>query len=215
MEEFIKEFINKNTSAIFGLLGVLGGGIFTFLTSWLIKKREYNLHLWDKLLERRIKAHENVLAIAIEMRVMIPIGPPDEEGEAPRYPRILLSKNKYEEWLIHFAELNMEASTWLSTAAKREVNFVQDYLLTLHHNLSFVPNEKYPQIGNVIKQDFIDLSSTLEKKAFEYFEKEVQQLKVGNLKEWHKYKRPETDDRLRKTKLMSQRDQIEKIIKAR
>ncbi|MDD2308237.1 MAG: hypothetical protein PHH91_01500 [Desulfuromonadaceae bacterium] len=68
------EFINKNASAIFGLLGAIGGGSITFLTTWLIKQREYDQRLWDKLLERRIKAHENVIAIALEMRVMVSLG---------------------------------------------------------------------------------------------------------------------------------------------
>ena len=136
MEEFIKEFITKNTSAIFGLLGVLGGSLFFFLTSWLIKKREYSLRLWDKLLERRIKAHENVLTVAIEMRVMVPMGPPDENGDAPRHPRVFASKDEFEAWFRHFTELTMEGTTWLTTATKRELNFVQDYLASLHHNLS-------------------------------------------------------------------------------
>jgi len=48
----LEEFISKNASAIFGLLGALGGGSITFFTTWLIKKREYDLRLWDKLLER-------------------------------------------------------------------------------------------------------------------------------------------------------------------
>jgi hypothetical protein len=212
LAEFIKEFISNNTSAIFALLGALGGSLFSFLTSWLIKKREYNLRLWDKLLERRIKAHENVLTIAVEMRVMVAMGAPDKNGEAPRSPQVLLSKDEFEGWFRHFTQLSMEGTTWLTTAAKRELNFVQDYLVSLHHNLTGVQSDKYPRVGEVIRQDFIDLSSALEKKAFEFFEREVRQLRLANLKEWHKYKRPETEMRLKKTILLSQWEKIGRII---
>lgn len=212
MEEFVKEFISKNTSAIFGLLGALGGGLVSFLATWMLKKREYNLRLWDKLLERRIKAHESVIAAALQMRLMVTLGVKEEDGELARSPHVLRSKEDFEEWFISFTTLTMEGSTWLTTEAKRELNFVQDYLVTLHQNLRDVPSEQYLPIGQVIRQDFIDLSSSLEKKSFAFFGKEVRNLKLSNLKEWHKYKRSETEARLKKTILLSQWQKIAGIV---
>ena len=214
MEEFIKEFINNNTSAIFGLLGALGGGLVSFLASWLLKKREYNLRLWDKLLERRIKAHENVIAAALEMRVMVALGATEEDGEVARAPQVLLSKEVFEEWFIQFTQLTVGGSTWLTTEAKRELNFVQDYFVTLHQNLTDVPSEKYLPIGQVIRQDFLALSSDLETKSFEFFGKEVRRLKLSNLKKWHKYKRAETEKRLKRTELLSRWEKIKRIATA-
>ena len=212
MEEFIKEFIKSNASAVFGLLGALGGGLVSFLASWLLKKREYSLRLWDKLLERRIKAHENVIAAALEMRVMVALGATEENGEVARAPQLLRSKEDFEQWFIRFTQLTIEGSTWLTTEAKRELYFAQDYLVTLYQNLTDVPSEKYLQIGQVIRQDFIDLSSELEKKSFAFFEKDVRRLKLSNLKEWHKYKRPETEKRLKKTALLSQWEKIQRLV---
>ena len=212
MEEFIKEFIKSNASAVFGLLGALGGGLVSFLASWLLKKREYSLRLWDKLLEKRIKAHENVIAAALEMRVMVALGATEENGEVARAPQLLRSKEDFEQWFIRFTQLTIEGSTWLTTEAKRELNFVQDYLVTLYQNLTDVPSEKYLQIGQVIRQDFIDLSSELEKKSFAFFEKDVRRLKLSNLKKWHKYKRPETENRLKKTALLSQWEKIQRVV---
>jgi hypothetical protein len=197
------EFINKNASAIFGLIGALGGGAITFLTTWFIKKREYDLRLWDKLLERRIKAHENVIDVALEMRVMVALGGIDNNGEVARAPQVLLSKDEFERWFIRFTQLSMEGTTWLTTAAKRELNFVQDYLITLHQNLSNVPSEGYLSIGQLIRQDFIDLSSELEKNAFSFFECEMRELKLNSLNEWHKYERQVTEKRLKETVLLS------------
>jgi len=212
LEEFIKEFIKSNASAVFGLLGALGGGLVSFLASWLLKKREYSLRLWDKLLERRIKAHENVIAAALEMRVMVALGATEENGEVARAPQLLRSKEDFEQWFIRFTQLTIEGSTWLTTEAKRELYFAQDYLVTLYQNLTDVPSEKYLQIGQVIRQDFIDLSSELEKKSFAFFEKDVRRLKLSNLKEWHKYKRPETEKRLKKTALLSQWEKIQRLV---
>jgi hypothetical protein len=214
LEEFFKTFINENASAIFGLLGAFGGGLISFLASWLIKKREYNLRLWDKLLERRIKAHENVITVALEMRVMVPLGATESTGEVARAPLVMRSKEEFEEWFGRFAKLIMEGNTWLTTETKREVNFVQDYLVTLHQNLTGVPSEKYMQIGQVIRQDFIQLSSALEKKSFAFFGKEVQRLKLSSLDKWHKYKLSETENRLKKTELLSQWEKIKKIVVA-
>jgi hypothetical protein len=212
LEEFIKEFIKSNASAVFGLLGALGGGLVSFLASWLLKRREYSLRLWDKLLERRIKAHENVIAAALEMRVMVALGATEENGEVARAPQLLRSKEDFEQWFIRFVQLTIEGSTWLTTEAKRELNFVQDYLVTLYQNLTDVPSEKYLQIGQVIRQDFLDLSSELEKKSFAFFEKDVRQLKLSNLKKWHKYKRSETEKRLKKTALLSQWEKIQRVV---
>lgn len=212
MQEFIKEFLGNNASAIFGLLGALGGGTVSFLASWMLKRREYNLRLWDKLLERRIKAHENLITVALEMRIMVALGATEEDREVARAPQVLRSKEDFEEWFIRFTQLTMEGTTWLTTEAKRELNFVQDYLLTLHQNLKDVPSEKYLPIGQVIRQDFIDLSSSLEKKSFAFFAKEVRRLKLSNLKKWHKYKRSETETRLKKTVLLSQWERTGRII---
>ena len=193
-------------------MGALGGGLVSFLASWLLKKREYNLRLWDKLLERRIRAHENVIAVALEMRVMVALGATEQNGEVARAPQVLCSKEDFERWFKRFTQLTMERSTWLTTEIKRELNFVQDYLVTLYENLTGVPSEKYLLIGQVIRQDFIDLSSDLEKKSFAFFVKEVRQLKLNSLKEWHKYSRSETETRLKKTALLSQFEKIRRIV---
>ena len=210
----MEEFINRNASAIFGLLGVIGGGLVSFFASWLLKKREYNLHLWDKLLERRIKAHENVINVALEMRVMVALGGIEDTGEVARAPQVLSSKNEFDEWFRKFTQLTMGGTTWLTTEAKRELNFVQDYLVTLHQNLAGIPSEKYLRIGQVIRADFMHLSSGLEKKAFEFFENEVRRLKLSDLDKWHKHKRSETEKRLKETALLDQWEKIQSIASA-
>jgi len=199
----VEDFLTKNASAIFGLTGVFLGSFLSFIASWMMKNREYSLRIWEQLLERRIKAHESLIVVAIEMRIMVPLGGNNEAGEVARAPQVLLSRETFEEWFTRFTQLTQDGSTWLSTKAKRELNFVQDYLITLHTNLANVRTDKYLAIGEVIRQDFIDLSSSLEKAAYDYFENGIRRRKLDTLKDWHKYPRKQTETRLKNTALLS------------
>lgn len=207
----IQTFLQTNASAIFGLLGALGGGILSYIATSLQKRQDFNLQMWGKLFDRRIAAHEKVIALALEMRVMVGLGGVDALGEVCRAPQVLISKEEFERWFTRFTQLTLEGTTWLTTETKREVNFAQDYLVTLHLNLAEVPSGKYLEVGELVRQDFIDLSSSLERKAFEYFEKGIHKLRLDSLDKHHKYKRPETHRRLTSTSLFQKRDQIQTI----
>jgi hypothetical protein len=91
-----------------------------------------------KLIERRISAHEKVIALATEMPVMTARGGVSDTGEVRRSPQIMRSREIFEDWFTRFAQLCLEGTSWLSTETKREVNLVQDYLVTLHTYLEGV-----------------------------------------------------------------------------
>jgi hypothetical protein len=201
-------FLQTNASAIFGLLGALGGGVLSYIVTSLQKRREFDLQVWSRLFDRRIAAHEKVIALAVEMRVMVGLGGVDASGEVRRSPQVLLSKEEFEGWFTRFTHLSLEGTTWLSTSTKREVNLVQDYLITLHMHLAAIPSERYLEVGEIVRQDFVDLSSSLEKKAFEFFTSDIKKLRLNNLEDWHKYKRPETERRLQATSLVSKLKQV-------
>jgi len=152
-----------------------------------------------KLLDRRIAAHEKVIALATEMRVMVF----SESGEVRRAPQVMISRDAFEDWFTRFTQLSLEGTSWLSTTTKREVNFAQDYLITLHFYLERVPSDQFLGLGEIIRQDFVDLSSSLEKTAFTFFQSGVRKLQPDSLDKWHKYKRTETDRRLGSTLLIT------------
>src|SRR5437868_3641028 len=127
----LAQFVQANASAVFGLVGALGGGILSFVATALLKRREFNLQLWGKLLERKIAAHENVIAVAVEMRVMVALGGIDDQGQVRRAPQVMLSRDEFEDWFTRFTQLTLDGTTWLTTETKREVNLAQDYLVTL------------------------------------------------------------------------------------
>ena len=214
-EWFNAEWFKQYSTAIIALGGVLLGSLvtggLTFLNGWVMRNRDLKLKLWERFLDHRIAAHESVVAIALKMRRMVPLGR-FEKGEVVRSPQMMMSREGFDQWLGEFAEIAGPASTWLSTPVKRELNFAQDYFMTVHRNLLPFPSECFPEVGSVIRQDFIDLSSKLEKLAFEYFKEEALDLRLNDLTEWHKYPRSETDARLRGTVILQKWAEIESML---
>ena len=204
--------------AIAALVGVLVGGllsgVFTFLNAWVMRSRDLNLKLWERFLDRRITAHEAVVGLALKMRLMCPLGGVDSAGEVVRAPQVMISKEAFDDWLGEFAEKSTPATTWLSTPVKRELNFAQDYFVTLHTNLSEVPSGQFAAVGSFVRQDFIDLSSRLEKTAFEFFKAEARELRLNDLTEHHKYPLQETKKRLQNTVLLSRWTEVQALIQS-
>lgn len=198
----IATFLTANASAIFALVGALGGGVLSFFSAMMLKRREFNLNVSGKLLERRIASHEDIIALAIDLRLMVAIGGESDAGEVRRAPHIMTSKDTFEDWFAHFAQVCLKGTSWLSIEAKREVNFVQDYLVTLQRYLENIPSDKYLELGELIRRDFVGLSSSLEKKTFSFFQTGIRKLELDSLDEWHKYKLSETDSRLKSTELL-------------
>lgn len=167
-----------------------------------MRNRDLKLKLWERFIDRRIAAHESMVTIALKMRVVVPLGGKDSNGEIIRAPQVMLSKQAFDEWFREFSEIAAPATTWLSTPVKREFNFVQDYFTTINQSLAAVPPDDFAKIGSFIRQDFIDLSTKLEKVAFQFFQKEAFKLRLNDLTEHHKYQRQETDRRFRETILI-------------
>ena len=91
--------------------------MLAFLGSWFLRKRDYDLKLWEKIIDRRIDAHESLISIALEMRVMIALGGIDSNGEVRRAPNVLQSKEAFEARFSHVSSSTAVGSTWLSVGA--------------------------------------------------------------------------------------------------
>ena len=212
------EFVTHNVAAVVALVGALAGSVvgggLSFLVAWVMRRRDFDLKVWEKVLERRFAAHEAIVDGALGMRRMVPLGGRDSSGEVVRAPAAMMSREHLEAWWAEFAERSLPATTWLSTPVKREFNFVQDYYVTLQTSLSEVPSANFPMIGSFIRQDFIDLSTSLEKTAFKFFEAEARKLRLNDLAEHHKYPLEETNRRLQKTVLLSSWKEILALIQS-
>lgn len=200
----MNQLIRDNASTLIGVSGVAIGAVVQYLAGWALRKRDYDLRLWEKLIDRSIDAHERLINHVHEMRVMISRNGVDEGGEVLRYPQVLSSRDVFEVWFANTIRSIGFASTWLSTPAKSEANFLQNYLVTLHLNLRSVPSSRLPDVGLIIREDFIDMSSNLERISHVFFDRDVRKLRSSNLNDWHKHARPQTEKRLKESNLLRQ-----------
>lgn len=167
------------------------------------KKSELYLKLWEKILERRIAAHEQIISLTKTMRQMHLIDFDQQTGEAIRLPQILTTLSEFEQWYSLCIETVNANSTWLSAGLTRELYFLQDYNLNLYKYLDKATPDKVIETGIAVRDDFIDLSSQLEQLAFEFFYKDLSRLRLNDIREWHKYQPSESQKRIQATSLYS------------
>ncbi len=191
-------FTEKEFYAIYG---VVVGAIITLIGAWAGRRQGYRLKLWDKLIDKKIKAHESVICVALEMRKTCPLGGRNENNELRRIPYVLRSFEDFEIFLENFTVNSLTYSSWLTGYTRKEFNFTQDYLVNVHEYISKLSVEELRVLAENIHLDFIALSSELEKTAFEFYKKDVLKFNVSDLKKWHKYDINTTLKRLENTHL--------------
>lgn len=201
-ENSLFAFLTTHASAVFGLLGILVGSFFSLISGYFLRRQDFAFTLWEKVSERRLKAHEQLLETAITLRTMVALGKTTESGDPLRTPIIMISKQNFDTHFAGFAFGSGVGSTWLTTEAKREANLLQDYMVKLYQALAEVPSERYPNVGLIIRDDLIELSLVLEKKTRAFFEKDLKKASLSPARDWHKYEFSETTERLKKTQLM-------------
>lgn len=203
----------KYIRAVFALIGVLLGALMTFFANLILKRNELKLKLREKVLDKRIQAHENIIKLSITLRTMNYIEFNDPIKEVKRIPMLLSSMQRYIEWSNQHLNLIIDSTTWLSTDLTRELNLFQDYLTNLDGRILDLDDNRIKSIGDIVRQDFIDFSSNIEKLAYKLFEKDLYKLKLNDLNEWHKYSKQETLRRLKNTELINRKDEIDIIVK--
>jgi hypothetical protein len=207
------DFISKNSSALFTLAGAALATIASFLTASIMARKETSLKLREKILDRRIEAHERIIELSHSLRAMFPLGGIDAQGELSRTPSILGSKEAFDGWFRHYFEIMLSSSNWLGTNLIHELNLLQDYIVNLNEYLRNVPNENYQKVGQVIRLDFIKFSESIERLAFEFFINDLEKLKISPLPKWHKYPLEETKRRLQDTDLFKRRNELQSFIR--
>jgi hypothetical protein len=206
------KFLAEHASALFALAGIVIGAGLSFLRAWVMKGREMKLRLREKVLDRRIQAHEQVIELVKPMRTMVLLGYREDGGEMARTPAPLQSAEAFEQWHSNHYSAVRTSTTWLATEVKRELNLFQDYIVNLTSVLSHAEGDDYTEIGRIIRNDFISFSERIEKLAFEFFESELTNLELNSLQDWHKYPKEKTVERLEETELMRRKDEVNSIV---
>ncbi|PNW24942.1 hypothetical protein [Formosa algae] len=170
---------------IIGLIGLIIGSILTFLFSSNLKSKETKLKISEKLIDKRIDAHEQVLKLAKLMRSSHTENQFNSEKELITYPLIFLTEDNYRDWRANYFLVTNEYSHWLSIPVLNELFYIQDYIVNLDKTLENVHEENFKPIGIILKMDFIEMSTNLEKQVIKYFEKGWSNLSIkkkGNYK---------------------------------
>ena len=208
------ELLAKNITAVFALGGVLLGSMFTFFANSRLKEKELQLRLREKVLDRRIEAHEAIFKLVAPMRHMRSLEYQESESELARTPQFFMSPEEFYSWHIQHREVAATYSAWLTKPVSRELNFIQDYTLNLSMLIEPAPADLFPEIGRIIRSDFIDMAHQLEKIAFDFFEKDLSKMTFGDPDEHHKYKKDETLERLNLTELYQEWATIAEMIQS-
>lgn len=206
------KFFETHATAIFALLGTLVGGITSFIATWGLKRSELRLRLREKILDKRIDSHERIINIIKPMRTMVVLEKHDASSEFIRAPIIFKDREAFEEWYFSFSSTVNQYSTWLTIEVTRELYYAQDYLVNLHEFLKKIDSEKYFKVGALIRDDFISISSSIEKLAFDYFSKDLGTFRLNDLRQYHKYDKNETMRRLESTDFMTRFREIQELM---
>src|SRR5699024_5821944 len=145
---------------------------------------------------------EEILRLSQLLRTTISTKSIDDGGNVITYPSSLHDNENFENLQWEFYQAVNFNSHWIHIELFRELNFVQDYLSNLNRFLQNIEEENYPSIAVEIKQDFIDLAFSLEKKAMEFFRNDIYDIELEPTQGHHKYEKEETVQRLNETDLL-------------
>ena len=199
-------------ASLIGFSGVIIGTVITSVISIKIKSKETKLRILEKVFDKRIEAHENMLFLIKNIRSVISTGKADSESNLISFPSSMTSKEDLDKFTNEVFIAFHKNAHWLNTNLEREFWFVLDYLISLSNIIQGAKNSDFPRIGIIVKQDFIDLATSLENITFDFFRKDIYEMKINKHDEWHKYPKKETYSRFNKTNLVTKRSEIDKII---
>lgn len=200
--------------SLIGLLGVIIGILATFFVNLRLKSKETKLRIIEKIFDKRIQAHENILLLIKDVKTVISIREVDESYNLISYPKSMTSKDDFSHFLNQTCSIIQQDNHWLNTDLVRELGFLQDYLVSVNQIIKDVDDSKLPLIGLLIKQDFIILAAKLEKLTFDFFRKDIYKATINKHDKWHKYPREITLKRFDETLLFTKRNEIDIIINA-
>lgn len=198
-------------SSLIGVVGVLLGVGLTSIINWKLKSKEARLRVLEKVFDKRLQAHEEVLEIARLLRTTVSTRSIDREANVITYPGIISNREVFDSFQGRFYQLVNFNAHWLDINLFRELNFVQDYIANVDIHLKDTQDAKFPDVALLIKQDFIDLAASLETETIKFFDKDIHKIKINTKKQYHKFKKPQTIKRLQSTNLFKRWEEIKKI----
>ncbi len=185
------------------IISFISGFFIKYLLDILSQNKSYRLKLYDKIVDKKIQACDVVLDISKELRLIQQSSTNEyfDDGTLKRYPLVLKDFDSFYIFWTNLTNTFNSHSTWIDIDSQREINFLQDYLISLNSIIYQIKDEELYKIREDILYDFIELSSNIEKSIKNYYLKDFLNIKIIDKLQSHKFKKEETIKRLNQTKL--------------
>jgi hypothetical protein len=200
------------STSLIGLSGVILGVLITSINNLILKRKEAKLRIIEKIIDKRIIAHEEILGCIKKIRTVVGTEKTDEQRNLISYPIFMDSHNSLSELIRDLFPLIHKNTHWLNTPLERELSFLQDYFITLFNKTNGLSDQAMIDVGIIVKQDFIDQAASLENLAFDFFRKDIFKLALNKHDEWHKFPKAETNRRFAETNLVKRAEEITLIL---
>lgn len=208
----MEELLVNNASAVFAIIAGLLGAIVTGLFGLFGKSRETKLKLAEKIVDKKLEAHDQIINLANLMRVMHVVEGIPSGKELPRYPAFLANREAFDNFWFQLGQVQSKSDRWLNAELRRELCFCIDYLVTLHKWTEQVDDIGLPRLGVAIRSDIIDISSRIEDAAHEFINNDVIKLNFKTDRRWHKFKPEQTEKMFEDTILMKRQPEFQDIV---
>jgi len=171
--------LHDNISAVFALAGVALGALLSFLSSHALEKREAEHRVTEKVLDRRIEAHEEIARWAESLGGTYVIGydENDEETEVVT-PVFMCSPDAYVEWRRSLGELTGRYAVWLSAATDEQIKILDTYLYELEALLRRGRAENIWAIGAIVSRDLCTLMTRIQNTCYRYLSRDLLRLEL-------------------------------------
>lgn len=170
-----------------GVIAVSIGALIPLLGNYFSQRREVKLKFIEKLIDKRVKAHEELFDVVLGARQVTSSKEVDNERNVIGYPSCLESEEAFIDfWTSSFFIIQKNAP-WINQKLTRELSFFQDYIMTVRHNIQFEKTDELDKVRKYIKQDFIDIASRLESEIHNFLDTDIFKLKAKVARGWHKY----------------------------
>lgn len=163
---------------IANIIGVILGAGITALVNWLSISKETKLRIQEKIFDRRISAHEEALRFSKLLRSTLSTKKADESGELITYPVYIHNRKNFDELINELYKVNNLNSHWFDSDIIQELKYIQDYLGNLDNQLELNSEELYPKIGTVVRNDFFEMSTSIEEKVLKFFRDDIYKIKL-------------------------------------
>lgn len=197
-------------AGIIGACGALIGVLISQLLEVFRQNRGFAIRQKEKIIDKRIEAHESILDLCESMIVVtMPEGVinydlPEDTEKPIRGIAILNTEDIFDKWWAEIFYNCYRKHVWLSPKVLKELNLFQDYLVNLKIILSQLNADEIKRLSVIVRPDFITMSVNLRRDTVSYLSKDAISFKLRDLNGWHKYKRPHTEKRLNDTQLLKE-----------